>query len=39
MECEDRDTGGDEEDDEVFVEGIPFAEDGEVQEHDGEKFA
>ncbi len=39
MEGEDRHAGGDEEDDQVFVEGVAFAEDGEVEEHHGEKFA
>lgn len=39
MQGEYRDAGGDEEDDEVFVEGIAFAEDGEVEEHHGEELA
>lgn len=39
VECEDCDACGDEEDDEVFVEGVAFAENGEVQEHDGEQLA
>lgn len=39
MEGEDRDTGGDEEHDEVFVEGVALTEDGEVQQHYGEEFA
>ncbi len=39
MQREDGDAGGDKEDDEIFVEGVRFAEDGEVEEHDGEEFA
>ena len=39
VESEDRDAGSDEGDDEVFVEGIAFSEDGEVQEHHGEELA
>jgi len=39
VDCEDCNAGGYECDDEVFVEGVGFAEDREVQEHDGEKLA
>lgn len=39
MEGEDRDAGGDKEYDEVFVEGVALAENGEVQKHDGEELA
>lgn len=39
VQGEEGDAGGDEEDDEVFVEGVALAEDGEVQEHDGEQLA
>ena len=39
VEGEDGDAGGDEEDDEVFVEGVAFAEDGQVEEHYREELA
>ena len=39
MQSEDCDSGGHEGDDEVFVERIGFAEEGQVQEHYGEEFA
>lgn len=39
VEGEDGYAGGHEGDDEIFVEGVALAEDGEVQEHDGEKLA
>lgn len=39
MEGEDGDAGGNERNDEVFVERIAFAEDCQMQEHDGEELA
>ena len=39
MEGEDCDAGGDEGDDEIFVQGEALAENGEVEEHDGEELA
>lgn len=39
VECEDGYSGCDRGDNGVLVEGIRAAEDGEVEEHDGEKFA
>lgn len=39
VEGEDGDAGGNERNDEVFVERVAFAEDGQMQEHDGEKLA
>ena len=34
-----RDAGGNKEDNEVFVEGVAFAEDGQVEKHNGEELA
>ena len=39
VEGEDRDAGGDEGDDQIFVEGEPLPEDCQVEEHDGQEFA
>lgn len=39
IDCEHSDPGGDEGHDEIFVERVEFSEDGQVEEHDGEKFA
>lgn len=39
VEGEDCDSCGYESDDEIFVEGVGFAEDGQVEEHDGEELA
>lgn len=39
MEGEDGDARGDGRDDQVLVEGVALAEDGDVQEHDGEQLA
>ena len=39
MQGEYGDAGGDEEDDEVLVERVAFAEDGQVQEHYGQQLA
>lgn len=39
MESEDGDAGGDEEHDDVFVERVSFAKDGQMKEHDGEELA
>ena len=39
VECEDCDAGGDESHHEVFVEGVGFSEDGEVEEHNGQELA
>lgn len=39
VEGEDGDAGSDGGDDEVLVQGVPPAEDGDVQEHDGEELA
>lgn len=30
---------GDQEDNTVFVQGVPFSENGEMEEHDGQQFA
>lgn len=39
VDCEYCDSGGDEGHDEIFVQGIGFSKDGQVEEHDGEEFA
>lgn len=39
VESEDGDAGGDEENDKVFVERVAFAENGQMEEHDGEELA
>lgn len=39
VQGEDGDAGSDGGDDEVLVEGVPLAEDGDVEEHDGEELA
>ena len=39
MKGEDGDAGGNERNDEVLVERVAFAEDRQMQEHDGEKLA
>lgn len=39
VEGEDGDAGGNERNNEVFVKRVAFAEDGQMQEHDGEKLA
>lgn len=39
MKGEDGDAGGNERNDEVLVERVAFAEDRQMQEHDGEELA
>lgn len=39
VEGEDGDAGGNERNDEIFVERVALAEDGQMQKHDGQKLA
>ena len=39
VEGEEGDAGGNEGDDAIFIERVGFAEDGELEEHDGEELA
>lgn len=39
VQREDGDAGGDGRDDEILVQGVALAEDGDVEEHDGEELA